>query len=134
MSIRITTLYGWFIPLLLIFSYFNYREGISFNPFICLFISLLIIGISIPESLRILRVKNKKESKLITAIISLLVLACVIALLELKNRGIFIWNELYFTIPLLLFSSLFYTVSFITEDRHNVRVYMALDGIHYVHA
>ena len=134
MSVRVTTLYGWFIPILLLFSYFNYQEGISFNPYVCLLFCTLAISIALPESIRILMLRRKKESKLVTAIVSLVVLAAVITLLELKDRGIFVWNELYFTLPMLLFSLLFYFVSFVTEDRHNVRVYMALDGIHYVHA
>ena len=134
MSIRITTLVGWFIPLLILSSYFDFREDVHFNPILCVVFSILTIGACIPECIRILKVKRKKESKFVTTIVSIMVGVAVITLLELKERGVFIWNELYLTIPLLLFSLLFYIVCFITEDKHDVRVYFALDGIHYAHA
>ena len=95
---------------------------------------ILFIGIGTPEFARILKVKNKKESKLTTVIMSLIVLSSVITMLELKDQGIFVWNELYFTIPMTVFSLISYTVAFITEDRNHIKVYLALDGIHYVKA
>jgi len=134
LSVRVTTLFGWFIPIFIIFSYFNYQEDIYFNLYICILFCTLGIVIALPECIRILKVNRKKESKLVTVVVSLLIIAAVITLLELKSRGIFVWNELYLTLPILLFSVLFYCVSFIAEDRNNIRVYMALDGMHYVHA
>ena len=110
------------------------REGIDFNPYICVLFVILIIGIGTPEFIRILKVQNKKESKITTAIIALIVLSSVIAMLELKSQGVFVWNELYFTIPITIFSLISYAVAFITEDRHHIKVYLALDGIHYVKA
>lgn len=134
LSIRLTTLFGWFIPVFLVFSYINYYERIEFDPFVCLFLVVLLIGIGTPEFVRILKVKNKKESKLTTVIMSLIVFSSVITLLGLKDQGIFVWNELYFTIPMTTFSLISYAVAFITEDRNHIKVYLALDGIHYVKA
>jgi len=134
LSVRVTSVFGWYVPILLIFSYFNYREGIYFDFYICLLFCFLAIVIALPECARILKVNRKRESRLVTVVVSLIVLVAVITLLELKNRGIFIWNELYFTLPMLVFSVLFYSVTFIAEDRNNIRVYMALDGLHYEHA
>ena len=133
-SIRSTTLFGWLIPILLVFNYINYREGIDFNLYICIFFVILIMGVGTPEFIRIIKIKNKKESKLTTVIIALIVVTSVITMLELKSQGVFIWNELYFIIPLTVFSLIAYTVAFISEDRHHIKVYLALDGIHYVKA
>ena len=77
-AIRITTLFGWFIPIYIIFSYFNYREGINFNLYICLLFCALAIGIALPDCIRILKITRKKESKLVTVVVSLLALAAVI--------------------------------------------------------
>lgn len=55
-------------------------------------------------------------------------------MLELKRRGIFVWNELYFTVPITLFALLNFAGCYVAENKHFVRVYLALDGFHYVRA
>ncbi|MDH5735507.1 MAG: hypothetical protein OEY87_05225, partial [Gammaproteobacteria bacterium] len=70
--------------------------------------------------------------KIITVIVTLLSLVIFIALLELNDRGIFVWNEVYFTIMIAVYSAVSFVLNFIAEDRHDVKVYWALDGICYV--
>lgn len=134
LSVRATSLFGLFIPIFLVFSYFHYRDGIHFNLYICILFCALATSIAFPECIRILKLTRKKESRLVNVVVSLLALAAIIILLELNDRGIFVWNELYFTLPMALISAQYYLVSFIAEDRNNIRVYIALDGLHYVHA
>lgn len=96
----------------------------------CIFGSML----AVPEMLQVSKLRCKKDSKLLVLLLGLTVGVGIIVLLELKRRGIFIWNELYFTAPVVLFSLLTYAGCFVTENRNSVRVYMALDGYHYVRA
>jgi NhaP-type Na+/H+ or K+/H+ antiporter len=133
-SIRSTTLFGWFIPILLVFSLFNYREPIPLNLGALVIFWIIGAAIAAPETFRVFKLHDKKESKLITLLSGLALGLGVIALLELKRRGIFIWNELYFTVPMTLFSVVTFAGCFLAENKHSVRVYLALDGYHYVHA
>jgi hypothetical protein len=57
-----------------------------------------------------------------------------LVLLDLKRRGIFVWNELYLTAPITLFAVFTYAGCYFAENRHFVRIYRASDGFHYVHA
>ena len=133
-SVRCTTFFGWSLPIVLFFSFLNYREPVPLNAMtlglFCIFGALL----AVPEALMVLRLRRKKESKLVTFLLSVTAGIGVIVLLELKRRGIFIWNELYFTAPYTMFALIFYASCFRAEDKHFVRVYYALDGIHYVRA
>jgi|SRR5688572_9729448 hypothetical protein len=133
-SLRCTTFFGWSLPIALFFSYFNYHEPVALNvPILGLFCFLGAL-LAIPEAMLVLRLRRKKESKLVTLLSSAIAVIGVITLLELKRREIFIWNELYITVPYIVFALIFYAVCFRTEDKHSVRVYYALDGVHYVRA
>lgn len=131
-SIRCTTLFGWAIPIYILFSYFNYRENISLNIGILLLFSLAGVALAVPGVLQVIQLRKKVESKILNIILMLLVGVAIIALMELKRHGIFVWNELYFTAPVLLFSLVTYSGCFFAEDRNFVRVYLALDGYYYV--
>ncbi len=131
-SIRATTFYGWAIPLFLVFSYFNYSENIDFNPYVLALLCLVLVGVGMPEFLRIIRLENKRESKLVTIAISLVAIVVMISLLELKRRDILVWNELYISVPILIFSIATFLVCFVSEDRHIVQIYFALDGFHFI--
>jgi len=133
-SIRVVKIFGWCVPVFLILSYFDYNKENSFSPYALILLCGLLVGISIPEFIRIIKVKNKMESKLFTVLVSLGVAVAIITLLALNELNIFVWNGLYISVPILLYSFVINTVCFIAEDRHNIHVYMALDGYHFVRA
>ncbi len=101
--------------------------------FLALF-SLLGAAFAVPGAIQVLKLRKKRESKLKMALSSLIGVAVVLTLLELKARGIFVWNELYLMVPLLLFMLIMYSACFLAEDRNHIKIYMALDGVHYVRA
>src|SRR6266481_3533293 len=131
-AVRCTTFFGWLIPMYILFTLLAFREHLFLNPLFLLAFSLLGVGLAIPSAIQVLKLRHKKESKLLTALCSIAALVAVITLLELKKRGIFIWNELYLTVPFLLFLLIAYAACFLSEDKNHMRVYMALDGFHYV--
>lgn len=133
-AIRCTTYFGWMLPVFVLFSFLAFRERVMFQPVFLLLFSLLGIGLAIPGAIQVLKLRKKKESKFLMAVSSIAAGVGVIALLELKTRGIFVWNELYLTVPLLLFMLVTYAACFLAEDKNHMKVYLALDGYHYVRA
>ncbi len=132
LSFRCTTLFGWFIPIFIIFSFFAFREPIPVDLLLLAVFSFVSVSIAVPGFVQVVRLQRKKESKFVTIIFSLVSLIAVIGLLEMKERGIFVWNELYLTVPFLVFSLVTFAGCFYEEDRHTVRVYRALDGFRFV--
>ena len=118
----------------MVFSFFAFRESVPVDSLLLAVFSFVSVSIAVPGFVQVVRLQRKKESKLATTILSLVSLIAVIGLLEMKERGIFVWNELYLTIPFLVFSLVTFAGCFYAEDRHNVRVYMALDGFRFVRA
>jgi hypothetical protein len=133
-SIRSTSSSGWSILVFLVASFFNYREPIPLSLgtliIFCAFGSVL----AVLEVLPVLKLRHKKESKMKTILLSLAGALGIIVLLVLKNKGIFVWHELYLTGTCTLIALIIYVGCFLAEDRYFVRVYLALDGYHYVHA
>jgi len=133
-AIRCTTYFGWMLPIFVLFSFLAFREHLLFQPLFLALFSLLGVALAIPGAIQVLKLRKKKESKLVTALGSLAGGVGVIALLELKTRGILVWNELYLTVPLLLFMLVTHAACFLAEDKNHLRIYLALDGYHYVRA
>jgi len=134
MSVRCTTIYGWFVLIFSIASYFNFYEGITFSAYLLTSLCVLVTLLLIPELIKVINNKTKIESKILTLIYSLSGILVLITLLELNDSGKFIWNEIYFTLPITLVSVLTYTACFIAEDKYLVRIYISLSGYHYVRA
>ena len=125
MSVRCTTVSGWFILIFSVSSYFNFYDIIAFNPYLLASLCLLVMILLAPELIKIVKNKTKIESKFLTLIYSLSGALVLITLLELKDSGKFIWNEIYFTLPITLISILIYAACFIAEDKYLVRIYMS---------
>jgi len=96
----------------------------------CIFGSLL----AVLEVLPIIKLQYKKESKVKTVLLSLAAVLGIIVLLRLNRSGVFVWNELYIQAPMALISLIIYVGCFLAESKHFVKVYLALDGYHYIRA
>lgn len=131
-SLRIKIFFGLSLPIALFFSFNNYREPIPFDSIILVLFCIFGALLAIPEALMILRLRRKKESKLVVILSCILGGIGIFILLELKKRGIFVWNELYFTVPYMVFAFITFSSCFIAESNHSVRIYYALDGLRYV--
>lgn len=94
LAVRGTTYFGWMLPLFLVFTYLAYREHLELNILYLTLFSLLAVWLALPVTLQVLRPRETKESKLGTALVALVAFIATITLLELKTRGIFVWNEL----------------------------------------
>lgn len=133
-SARCTTIFGWMLPLLVVSSLFNYRGPITLNPIVLSILCVIGIALAVPGVLQVIKLRSKKESKIVTLLSSLAAGFGTFVLLDLNRHGTYVWNELYFTAPLALFSLLTYVGCYVAESKHFVRVYIALDGFHYVRA
>lgn len=133
-SIRCTTFWGWTILIFLVFSFFNYREPIPLSPSVLIIFCITSIALAVPGVLQVIKLRSNKESKITTFLSSLVGGLGLIVLLELKRRGIFVWNKSYVTVPIILFAFLTYAGCYVAESKHFVRIYFALDGFHYVRA
>ena len=133
-AIRIFSFSLAFIVILMFFSALNYLENSNINPFILFALSLFALGIGYPDIKRMLELKIKKENKAFTIIASLTAGVSVVGLLFLKDLGLFIWNELYLTIPFFVYFTANFTISYAVEKKFKIKVYWATDGLHYVKA
>jgi len=131
-AIRCTTFFGCATPLFCIFALLDYLEPIPLNPAMLAAVSTVAVVLVMSSWVQVLRLRKKRRSAAASVFALVVGAAGVVALLELKRRGIFVWNELYVTVPVLLCSILVFAACYVAESRHSVRVYLALDGFHYV--
>jgi hypothetical protein len=68
--LRCTTLFGWYIPIFALFSFFAFREPIPVDLSLLTVPALAGISIAIPGFIRVVRLRPKRESKLRTVIVS----------------------------------------------------------------
>ena len=117
----------------MLFHFFiNYHDKINLNLLILSSLLIISLLISINESQKIIKLKQKKESKKTTIILSLLIVSFLVLISVLKELKLFVWNENYFTLPFLLFVVIVFIVSLIIEKKKNVRIYITLTGLEFV--
>jgi len=131
-AIRSTTFFGCATPLFCIFALLDYLEPISLSPAMLTAVSTVVVVLVMSSWVQVLRLRKKRRSAAASVFALVVGAAGIVALLELKRRGIFVWNGLYVTVPVLLSSVLVFAACYMAESRHSVRVYLALDGFHYV--
>jgi uncharacterized membrane protein HdeD (DUF308 family) len=86
-SVRCTLFFGWSLPIFMIFSFFNYREDIPLSLSILLVFCILAIALSVPGIFQVYRLRDKKESKLLTALFTFVGVIGIILLLESKGAA-----------------------------------------------
>ena len=131
-AIRVIIIFGFIIPLMLFHFFINYHDKINLNLLILSSLLIISLLISINESQKIIKLKQKKESKKTTIILSLLIVSFLVLISVLKELKLFVWNENYFTLPFLLFVVIVFIVSLIIEKKKNVRIYITLTGLEFV--
>ena len=131
-AIRVIIIFGFIIPLMLFRFFINYHDKINLNLLILSSLLIISLLISVNESQKIIKLKQKKESKKTTIILSLLIVSFLILISALKELKLFIWNENYFTLPFLLFVVIVFIVSLIIEKKKKVRIYITLTGLEFV--
>jgi hypothetical protein len=124
----------WDIVLAIIFVVFIFLSSsdspvrASYLSFFCFF----AIVLALMQGNKIWNLRAKKLSRWKSLLIGLTLLAVVIALFALNDSRLFIWNHLYFEIPLTLYFFLRGLIAWITEWRKSVQVYEELEGLMFV--
>lgn len=127
---------GFGITFSLLFAYFiltgeTYKD---LNLLILLPFVLLGLVCSILVCREFWTLKTKKNKKWQVVVYSLLAVTILMALLALNDLGIFIWNQLYFEIPMTLYLATSGLFAWACEQRYKVKFYMSVEGTKIVHS
>jgi hypothetical protein len=102
------------------------------NVWILLAASAGACALVIPSIFEMWRLEEKRENKLKSALLLAGSACASYGLLKLNEMGLFVWNVSYLILPLLLVCALYFVGSLVAERRHARRIYVSLDGFHFV--
>jgi hypothetical protein len=121
---------GFGITFSLLFAYFiltgeTYKD-LNFLLLLPFVILGLVYSIMVCREFWTLKTKQNKKWKVI--VYPLLSVTILIVLLALNDLGIFIWNQLYFEIPMTLYLATSGLFAWACEQRYKVKFYMSIEG------